>query len=69
MTRVTRATKVTFSLLVKGKPVRHDGVMNHYDDLELGTRVLPGVDLALWIQIIASVLVVLAVAGLALALS
>ena len=42
--------------------------MNHYDDLELGTRVLPGVDLALWIQIIAAVLVVLAVAGLALAL-
>jgi hypothetical protein len=60
--------KVTVLLLVKGKVVMHHGVMNHYDDVDLGTKLLPAVDLTLWLQIIVVVLFVLAVAGLALAL-
>jgi hypothetical protein len=69
VTPVTKATKVTFSLIAKGKTVMHYGFMNQYDDVELGTRLLPGVDLALWLQIIVTVLFVLAVGGLALALA
>ncbi|HEX3708217.1 MAG TPA: hypothetical protein VHV76_16450 [Mycobacteriales bacterium] len=42
--------------------------MNNYDDADLGARLLPAVDLSLWLQIIAAVLLVLAVAGLALAI-
>jgi hypothetical protein len=43
--------------------------MNQFDDLEVGTRLLPGVDLTLWLQLIVTVLFVLAAAGAALALS
>jgi hypothetical protein len=42
--------------------------MNHSDDVNLGTRLLPGVDLTLWLQIIAGVLLLLVLGGLALAL-
>ncbi len=63
------ATNVTFSLLAKGKVLVHHGDMNHFDDVDLGTRLLPAVDLTLWLQIIVGVLFVLVVAGLALALS
>jgi hypothetical protein len=62
------ATKVTFSLLVKGKDLVHHGFMNHFDDVDLGTRLLPGVDLTLWLQLAAGVLLLLVIGGLALAL-
>jgi hypothetical protein len=62
------ATKVTFSLLAKGKVVVHHGVMDHFDDVDLGTRLLPGVDLTLWLQIIVAVLSLLVMGGIALAL-
>jgi hypothetical protein len=42
--------------------------MNSIDDLELGAKVLPGVDLALWIQIVFAALFVLVAGGVALAL-
>ena len=47
----------------------HHEVMNHYDDAEPGTRLLPGVDLTLWLQIVVAVLFVIAAAGLVLALA
>jgi hypothetical protein len=62
------ATKVTFSLLVKGKVVVQHGAMDHFDDVDLGTRLLPGVDLTLWLQIIAGVVFLLVMGGIALAL-
>jgi hypothetical protein len=68
VTRVTRATKVTFSLLAKGMIVVHHRFMNHFDDVDLGTRLLPGVDLTLWLQIIAGVLLLLVIGGIALTL-
>jgi hypothetical protein len=47
----------------------HHGCMNQVDEVELATRLLPGVDLTLWMQIIAAVLFVLVVAGVALAVA
>ncbi|HVW80822.1 MAG TPA: hypothetical protein VHB69_07795 [Mycobacteriales bacterium] len=43
--------------------------MNHFDDVDLGTRVLPGVDLTLWLEILLGVLLVLIAGGVALALA
>jgi hypothetical protein len=55
-------------LLAKGKLVVHHGVMNHFDDAELGRKLLPGVDLTLWMQLVLAVLLVVAIAGVSLAL-
>lgn len=43
--------------------------MNHHDDLELGTKLLPAVDLTLWVQIVCAVVLVMLVGGFALAVS
>ncbi len=42
--------------------------MDDYNDIELGERILPGVDLALWLRIIVAVLLAVVVGGLTLAL-
>jgi hypothetical protein len=44
-------------------------LMNHNDDFDLGTRLLPGVDLTLWLQLAVMVLLGLVVGGIALAVS
>jgi hypothetical protein len=36
--------------------------MDDYDNVELGTRILPGVDLALWFRIVVAALVTALVA-------
>jgi len=41
--------------------------MNKYDDTELGMRILPGVDLTLWLRIVVALLITLAVAGIVVA--
>jgi hypothetical protein len=43
--------------------------MNQIDEIELGTRLLPGVDLTLWVQLIATVVFMLVAAGIALAVA
>jgi hypothetical protein len=40
-------------LLAKENLVRQHEVMDEYNEPELGTRLLPGVDLALWLRIFA----------------
>jgi hypothetical protein len=40
--------------------------MNEIDDVELGTKLLPGVDLTLWMQIIVTVLFVILAAAVVL---
>lgn len=47
----------------------HHEYMDEYDDIELGTRILPGVDLTLWLRIIVMLVVVAATAGITLAAS
>lgn len=41
--------------------------MNDYDHMELGTRILPGVDLALWLRIVAFVILAALAVGITLA--
>lgn len=43
--------------------------MNNLTDPELGMRVLPGVDLALWARIVFALLAVVVLGGIALAVS
>lgn len=50
------STNVTLLLLAKGKPALHHGFMDEYNDIELGMRILPGVDLTLWLRIVGMVL-------------
>lgn len=52
-------------LLAKGKVLVHHGAMNHFDDVELGTKLLPGVDLTLWVQLVMAVLLVVLIVGVA----
>lgn len=62
MTQVTNATKVTTFVANKEESGVHDGYMQHIDDIATG-KSFPGVDLALWVQIIVgAVLVIAAVA-------
>ena len=37
--------------------------MDEYDELEVGATVLPGVDLALWLRIVVSLIVLAAAVG------
>jgi hypothetical protein len=39
--------------------------MNHRDNSELGARVLPGVDLTLWVQLVLAALLLVAAGSLA----
>jgi hypothetical protein len=41
--------------------------MNEYEDMKLGTRILPGVDLALWLRIVGFVIVAAVAAGITFA--
>jgi len=43
--------------------------MNERNDVEIGERVLPGVDLALWLRLVVALLVAVAVAGFTVAVS
>jgi hypothetical protein len=45
----------------------HHGFMENYDDTELGMRLLPGVDLTLWLRLVMMLLLALVVGGIALA--
>jgi hypothetical protein len=42
--------------------------MHNFDDAELGTRLLPGVDLTLWLQLVLLAALVVATAAVALAI-
>ena len=53
----------------KGKIRVHHGDMNERNDVEIGERVLPGVDLALWLRLVVALLVAVAVAGFTVAVS
>jgi hypothetical protein len=41
--------------------------MDEYNDIELGLRILPGVDLALWLRIVVLMLMAAVVAGVTVA--
>ena len=43
--------------------------MHNFDDTEVGARLLPGVDLTLWLQLILIVLAVVAAGAVVLALA
>jgi hypothetical protein len=43
--------------------------MDEYNDIESGIRILPGVDLALWLRIVVMLVLVAAAAGIALAVA
>lgn len=58
---------VTLLLLAKGNAVLHHGSMDDFDNIELGTRILPGVDLALWLRIVGMLLMAVIVAGIVIA--
>lgn len=38
--------------------------MNNFDDADWGTRVLPGVDLSLWLRIVVALLFVVIAGGI-----
>jgi hypothetical protein len=59
--------QITLMLLAKGKPLPHDGFMDEHNDVDLGARLLPGVDLALWLRLVALVLLAAAGVGIAFA--
>ena len=44
----------------------HHEVMNHNDDIELG-KVLPGVDLTLWVQLVIGAILAIALGAWAIA--
>jgi hypothetical protein len=58
--------KVILSLLVKGKSVPHHEVMDEYEDIETTVRILPGVDITLWLRIITFALIAAIAAVVAL---
>jgi hypothetical protein len=64
---ITYPTNITLSLLANGKAPRHHGYMDEYNEIELGMRLLPGVDLALWVRIIGVLILALIVGGVVLA--
>jgi hypothetical protein len=41
--------------------------MREYNDVEMGERILPGVDLALWLRLLVVLLVAIAIGGIAVA--
>jgi hypothetical protein len=41
--------------------------MNNFDDIDWGTRVLPGVDLTLWLRLFVALLLVVVAGGIAVA--
>jgi hypothetical protein len=43
--------------------------MNDYNDVKMGERILPGVDLTLWLRLIVALLLAVAVGGIALAVA
>ena len=61
------STYLTLLLLVKGKGGGHHGGMNECENVELGVRILPGVDLALWLRLVGLVLFVAVMTGLGIA--
>jgi hypothetical protein len=67
VTQITSTTNVTLLLLAKGNLALHHGDMNEYKDMELGTRILPGVDLALWLRIIGFVILAALAVGITFA--
>jgi hypothetical protein len=44
----------------------HHRCMDEYNDIELGLRILPGVDLTLWLRIVVLVVLAAVAAGIAL---
>lgn len=68
MAQITRcAGYLTLPLLAKGNRVRHHGPMNVRHDADLAARILPGVDLTLWLQLVVTLLVVAVLGGVAVA--
>jgi hypothetical protein len=65
---ITGTTNVTLLLLANENVVRHHEVMNERSDLDLGTRILPGVDLTLWLRILAVLVLAAIAAGIAITL-
>jgi hypothetical protein len=61
--KITRRSNVTFLLLRKEVAPMHHGFMAHHDNTDLGTRILPGVDLALWVQLMLALVIVAVVAA------
>jgi hypothetical protein len=43
--------------------------MNEYEDVEFGTRILPGVDLALWLRLVGLVILAALAVGITVAVS
>jgi hypothetical protein len=41
--------------------------MDDYNDIEPGVRILPGVDLALWLRLFVALLLAVAIGGIVLA--
>jgi hypothetical protein len=62
-------TNITLSLVANANLLRHHGDMNKQNDIELGTKILPGVDLALWLRLVVLVVFAAVAAGIALAAS
>jgi hypothetical protein len=54
-------------LLAKAFTVPHHGFMNECKDAELGMRLLPGVDLALWLRLVVLAVFVAVAAGVGIA--
>lgn len=54
-------------LLAKGNPYRHHWYMDEYNEIEFGMRILPGVDLVLWLRIIGFLILAAVGGGIALA--